>query len=135
MENGSILATSELATSQEHWLIFLCALATLGLIFATIYLTLRSLLTIPKKIAVPPHHIRRAPSILRWIAVFGPLLAIFAGIFELYLGIVRAGWAVEITIVTTYILLSQFLFWLLIGLIVALLALLGVGLIFLRHLQ
>ena len=135
MKNGLILATSELATRQAHWLTHLCALAILGLIIAMIYLTLRSLLTKPEKIAMAPHHIQRAPSILRWIALTAILLSIVAGLIELYVGILQAGLAGEFDTNTNYILLMQFLPYLLIGLMVTISALFGVGLIFLRHRQ
>lgn len=135
MKIALILVTSELASRQAHWLTHLCALAILGLITAMIYVTLRSLLTKPEKTVMAPHHIQRAPSILRWIALTALLLSNVAGLIELYLGIFQAGLAGEIDITTSHILLMQFLPYLLIGLIVTISALFGVGLIFLRHRQ
>lgn len=129
-----IIASADIATRQAHWFAQLSAFVAVALLLAAIYLTARSLLTKSDKISTAPHHVRRAPSILKWIAVFAPLLTFVGGTFELYAGILRAGYT-KIDITTAYILLGQFIPWPTMGLIVTLSALCGIGLIFLRHRQ
>ncbi len=129
-----IFASAELATRDAHWLAQLSALAAISLLRAVIYLTAHAMVTKTDQLVTAPHHIHKAPNILRWIAAFTPLLTIVGGIIDLYANIVRIGYE-GIDIATPYVLVGGFLFFPALGLVVSLFALSGTALIFWKHRQ
>lgn len=64
----------------DSWTTLIIAVTAIILMLVAVYLTVRSMMTKPERLANAPYHIRRASSILKWIAIFFPIIMIIHGI-------------------------------------------------------
>ena len=77
--NDMLIAASDPARG-DSWLTLIIAVTAIILMLMAVYLTVRSMMTKPEGLADAPYHIRRASSILKWIAIFFPIIMVIHGI-------------------------------------------------------
>ncbi len=127
-----IIASAELAQNDSNWFSMFAVLASVVLFLVAIYLTARTVLTRPDKLATAPYHIRRASFALRWIAIFAPTLMAVGGMVELLPAIGRIG-INGTNIGTPYVLFGNLILYLIAGFGVSLVAMFGIAVIFSKH--
>jgi hypothetical protein len=126
--------SEEAAIREAHWASSASALVVAALLLVALYVIVRATVTRSHKLPHAPLHVQRASEILKWISISSILLVLVGSSVALFDQIIRIGFT-GIDVATPYILLGSLLPFLIIGISVSLVTMLGTALIFFKKLR